>query len=201
MKWIYWLGWMTFGALFRTVFGLRIEGREHLVTEGPVLIVSNHQSFIDPPLVGSLYDTATYYLARKSLFRGFTAWLYPQWNAIPVDQDRPDMASLKTIIRLLKQGERVVVFPEGSRTEDGSLGEAAPGVGLVATKAGVPIQPIRIRGAYEALPRGSKRLSFNRLSITVGPAIRLTPEELQQAAGKQGYDQLAKRLMAAVAKL
>ena len=133
MKWIYWLGWMTFGALFRTLFGLRIEGREHLVTEGPVLIVSNHQSFIDPPLVGSLYDTATYYLARKSLFRGFTAWLYPQWNAIPVDQDRPDMASLKTIIRLLKQGERVVVFPEGSRTEDGSLGEAAPGVGLVAT--------------------------------------------------------------------
>jgi 1-acyl-sn-glycerol-3-phosphate acyltransferase len=111
------------------------------------------------------------------------------------------MASLKTIIRLLKQGERVVVFPEGSRTEDGSLGEAAPGVGLVATKAGVPIQPIRIRGAYESLPRGSKRLSFNRLSITVGPAIRLTPEELQQAAGKQGYDQLAKRLMAEIAKL
>lgn len=201
MKWIFWLGWMTFRALFRSFYGLRIEGHEHLVTEGSVLVVSNHQSFMDPPLVGCLWDTDTYFLARKSLFRGFTAWLYPQWNAIPVDQDRPDMGSLKTVIRLLKQGRRVVIFPEGSRTEDGNLGEAAPGVGLVAAKSGAVIQPIRIRGAYEALPRGSKCLRPSRLSLTVGPAIRLTPEEITQASGKQGYDQLAKRLMAAIAAL
>lgn len=201
MKWIYWLGWMTFGALFRTCFGLRVDGREHLVTEGAVLIISNHQSFLDPPLVGSIYDTEIFYLARKSLFRGFCNWLYRQWNAIPVDQDRPDMGSLKTIIRLLKDGHRVLIFPEGARTEDGNLGETAPGVGLVAAKSGALIQPIRIRGAYEALPRGAKRLRFARLGVTVGPAIRLTPEELHQATGKQGYDQLAKRLMAAVAAL
>lgn len=201
MKWIYWLGWMTFGALFRSAFGLRVEGREHLITEGPVLIVSNHQSFIDPPLVGSLYETGTHYLARKSLFRGFAGWLFPHWGAIPVDQDRPDMASLKTVIRLLKDDNRVVIFPEGSRTEDGSIGEAAPGVGLVAAKSGAVIQPIRIRGAFEALPRGGKRLRFTRLSLTVGPPIRLTAEERHQASGKEGYDQLAKRLMAAIAAL
>jgi 1-acyl-sn-glycerol-3-phosphate acyltransferase len=201
MKWIYWLGWMTFGALFRSCFGLRVDGREHLITEGPVLIVANHQSFIDPPLVGSIYDTEIFFLARKTLFRGFCKWLYPRWNAIPVDQDRPDMGSLKTIVRLLKDGHRVVIFPEGSRTEDGSLGEAAPGIGLVAAKSGAVIQPIRIRGAFEALPRGAKGLRFTRLSLTVGPAIRLTPADLKQAAGKEGYDQLAKRLMAAVAAL
>ncbi len=201
MTWTYWLGWMTFGALFRTAFSLRVEGHEHLVTDGPVLIISNHQSFIDPPLVGSLYQTAIYYLARKSLFRGVAGWFYRQWNAIPVDQDRPDMGSLKAVIKLLKQGQRVVIFPEGSRTEDGSLGQAAPGIGLVAAKATVPIQPVRIRGAFESLPRGAKGLRFHRLSLTIGPAIHLSPEDLRQAAGKTGYDQLAKRLMAAVAEL
>lgn len=201
MKWIYWIGWMTTGAVFRSFFGLNVTGREHLVTEGPVLLVSNHQSYLDPPLVSSLYQTEMYFLARKTLFRGFFKWLYTRWNAIPVDQDKPDMASLKNIIRLLKQGNRVLIFPEGSRTEDGDLGEAAPGVGLVAVKSGAVIQPVRIRGAYEALPRGSKRLRFSRISLTVGPAIRLTPEDLAQAAGKEGYAQLAKRLMAAVTAL
>ena len=202
MTWIYWLGCMTFGSLFRTAFGLKVIGREKLITEGAVLIVVNHQSFIDPPLIGSLYQDEIHYLARKSLFRGFCGWLYPRWNAIPVDQDRPDMASLKTVIRLLKDGQRVVIFPEGSRTEDGSLGEAAPGVGLVAAKAGAVIQPMRIRGAFEALPRGGNRLNFHRLCVTIGDPIRLTPEETRQAAsGKEGYDRLAKRLMNAIAAL
>jgi len=201
MKWIYWLGWVTFGSVFRALFGLKVSGREHLVTEGPVLIISNHQSFIDPPLLGNLYSHEIWYLARKTLFKGFGAWLYPRWNAIPVDQDKPDMASLKTVIKLLKEGKPVLIFPEGERTGSGDLGEAAPGVGLVAAKSGAPIQPIRIRGAYEALPRGSARIRFHRISVTIGPPIRLTPAELKQVSGKEGYDQLAKRLMAAIAEL
>ena len=201
MSWIYWCGWMLCGSLFRSLFGMKVTGREHLITEGPVLIVSNHQSFIDPPLIGNLYRHAIWYLARKTLFTGFAGWLYPRWQAIPVDQDRPDMASLKTVIKLLKEGEPVLIFPEGERTGSGDLGEAAPGVGLVAAKAGAPIQPVRIRGAYEALPRGSARVKFTRISVTIGPAIRLTPEEIKQASGKEGYDQLAKRLMAAIAAL
>ena len=120
MRWIYWLGWMAFGAAFRTLFGMKIIGGENLITEGPVLVASNHESFLDPPLIGNLYQTEMTYLARKTLFIGMGAWLYPKWNAIPVDQDRPDMGSLKTIIRKLKEGERVLVFPEGERTLDGN---------------------------------------------------------------------------------
>ncbi|MCU0780411.1 MAG: 1-acyl-sn-glycerol-3-phosphate acyltransferase [Akkermansiaceae bacterium] len=201
MRWIYWLGWIGFGSLFRTLFGMKVTGREHLVTEGPVLVVSNHQSFIDPPLIGNLYTREIWYLARKTLFTGFGAWLYPRWRAIPVDQDKPDMASLKTVIKLLKAGEIVLIFPEGERTFSGELGKAAPGVGLVAAKAGVPIQPVRIRGAYEALPRGSARVRLRRIAVSIGPPIRLTPEEIKQASGKEGYEQLAKRLMAAIAAL
>jgi 1-acyl-sn-glycerol-3-phosphate acyltransferase len=201
MKWIYWLGWMSFGAAFRTLFGLRIIGGENLITEGPVLVASNHQSFLDPPLIGNLYKDEMVYLARKTLFTGITRWLYTQWNAIPVDQDRPDMASLKTIIRKLKEGRRVLVFPEGERTSDGQLGEAAPGIGLIAVKSGAVIQPVRITGAREALPRGSSRIRFVRITVSVGPPIRLTPEELKAAKGKEDYERVAKRIMAAIAAL
>lgn len=201
MKWIYWLGWMAFGAAFRSLFGLRILGEENLITEGPVLVASNHQSFLDPPLIGNLYKDEMVYLARKTLFTGVTRWLYTQWNAIPVDQDRPDMASLKTIIKRLKEGHRVLVFPEGERTYDGNLGEAAPGIGLIAVKSGVPIQPVRISGAREALPRGSGRIRLARITVSVGPPIRLTHEELKAAKNKEDYDRIAKRIMAAIQSL
>jgi 1-acyl-sn-glycerol-3-phosphate acyltransferase len=176
---------------------MRVLGGENLITEGPVLVASNHQSYLDPPLVGNLYKDEMVYLARKSLFKGLGRWLYTKWNAIPVDQDRPDMASLKTIIRKLKEGHRVLVFPEGSRTEDGTIGQAAPGIGLVAVKSGVPIQPIRISGAREALPRGSGRIRFARITVQVAPLIILDPDELKSAT-KDDYDRIAKRIMAAI---
>ncbi|MEO5915221.1 MAG: lysophospholipid acyltransferase family protein [Luteolibacter sp.] len=201
MRWVYWLGWMAFGAAFRTLFGLKIVGEENLITEGPVLVASNHQSFLDPPLIGNLYKTEMVFLARKTLFIGFFKWLYPQWNAIPVDQDRPDMSSLKTIIRKLKEGHRVLVFPEGARTLDGNIGEAAPGIGLIAAKSGAVIQPVRISGAREALPRGSGRIRFARITVSVGPPIRLTPEELKASQGKDDYERITARIMGAISAL
>lgn len=201
MSWIYWFGWMMMGSAFRSFFGMRVIGAEKIVTGEPVLIASNHESFLDPPLIGNLYKTSIWYLARKTLFRGFGGWLYPRWNAIPVDQDHPDMASLKTVIRLLKSGESVLVFPEGERTMDGNLGSTQPGIGLIAVKSGAVIQPMRIRGAREALPRGSGKIKFSRISVTVGDPIRLTPEEVKEAQGKAGYQALSQRIMEAIAAL
>lgn len=201
MRWVYWFGWHLFGSAFRGLFGLSVRGHDRLLTGGGVLVVANHQSFLDPPLVGTLYQDEMWYLARKTLFRKGIDWVYHSWNAIPVDQDRPDMASLKTIIRLLKEGNRVLVFPEGARTDDGSLGEAQPGVGLIALKAGVPIQPMRIRGAREALPRGSGWIRLHQVEVHVGEAFRFTPEEIKAARGKEGYQKLADRIMAEIAAL
>ncbi|MFD2255668.1 (d)CMP kinase [Luteolibacter algae] len=201
MRWIYWLGWMSFGAAYRTLFGLRIIGRENIIHNGPVLIASNHQSFLDPPLIGNLYKTEMVFFARKTLFKGIGKWLYPKWNAIPVDQDRPDMSSMKTVIRKLKEGWRVLVFPEGARTLDGEIGQAASGIGLIAAKAGVPIQPVRIFGADEALPRGSGKIRFARITVKVGRPIVLTPEELKSYSGKTGYEALTNRIMDAIKDL
>ena len=201
MRWMYWLGWMSFGAAYRTLFGLRLEGMENLITSGPVLIASNHQSFLDPPLIGNLYKDEMVFFARKTLFKGAAKWVYPQWNAIPVDQDRPDMSSMKTVIRKLKEGWRVLVFPEGQRTLNGEIGEAAPGVGLIAAKSGVPIQPVRISGADQALPRGSGKVRLARITVTVGKPIILSPEELKSYTGKEGYEALTNRIMDAIKAL
>lgn len=201
MRWMYWLGWMSFGAAYRTIFGLRLQGMENLITSGPVLIASNHQSFLDPPLIGNLYKDEMVFFARKTLFKGPGKWIYPQWNAVPVDQDRPDMSSMKTVIRKLKGGWRVLVFPEGARTLDGEIGEAAAGVGLIAVKAGVPIQPVRISGADKALPRGSGKIRFERITVAVGEPIILSPRELKSYTGKEGYEALTKRIMDAIKAL
>lgn len=200
MSWVYWLFWMSFGSAYRSLFGLRVVGAEHLIREGPVLVVSNHQSFLDPPLIGNLYRDEMVYLARKTLFTPVSQWFYARLNAIPVDQERPDMTSLKTIIRKLKEGHRVLVFPEGSRTLDGKIGEAAPGVGLIAVKSGVPIQPVRITGAHEAMPRGSSRIRFARITVYVGPPIFLSPEQ-RAAKSKSDYEHVTERIMQGITSL
>jgi 1-acyl-sn-glycerol-3-phosphate acyltransferase len=189
---------MSFGAAYRSLFGLRIVGAENLVTDGTVLVASNHQSFLDPPLIGNLYQTEMYFLARKTLFVGFGKWLYKQWNAIPVDQDRPDMASLKTIIKLLQQGERVLVFPEGERSENGDILPGQPGIGLVVAKSGARVQPVRIRGAREALPRGSGRIKFARITVTIGPAIDFSADDTKS---KDAYQKIADRIMNEISAL
>jgi cytidylate kinase len=201
MRWIYWLGWLFFGAAYRTLFGLRIIGRENLILSGPVLIASNHQSYLDPPLIGNLYQTEMVFFARKTLFTGIGKWLYPQWNAIPIDQEKPDMSSMKTVIRKLKEGWRVLVFPEGARTLDGEIGPAAPGIGMIAAKAGVPIQPVRIFGAEKALPRGTGKMSLARITVKIGKPIILSPEEFKACSNKAGYEKLTERIMNAIKAL
>ena len=202
MRWVYWFGWTLFGSAYRSLFGLKVVGRENLVRDGAVLIASNHESFLDPPLIGTLYHDEMFYLARKTLMKGaLLKWIYLAWNSIPVDQDRPDMTSLKAIIKLLGSGKRVLVFPEGERSLDGNMGVAQPGVGLIAVKSNAVIQPIRIVDAREALPRGSGRIRFKQISLYIGPPIRLTEEELTTAKGKHGYQHIADRIMDAIKAL
>jgi 1-acyl-sn-glycerol-3-phosphate acyltransferase len=111
------------------------------------------------------------------------------------------MGSMKTVIRKLKEGWRVLVFPEGARTLDGEIGPAAPGIGMIAAKAAVPIQPVRIFGADKALPRGSGKLSFARITVKVGKPIYLTEEEFKAYSSKAGYEQLTERIMDAIKAL
>lgn len=187
-------------AIGHVFFQHEVIHRERLIEDGPALIVCNHVSYIDPPMVGISFRKEIWFLARKTLFRGFGAWLYPRLNVIPVDQDQPDMTGLKNIIRLLRRGERVLLFPEGSRSWDGTPQKGEPGVGLVIAKTGVPVQPLRIFGAHEAMPRGATLPHPGQIKIVVGEPVAFTEEE-RATKGKDGYLRLSEKTMRAIAAL
>jgi 1-acyl-sn-glycerol-3-phosphate acyltransferase len=181
-------------------FHHEVVHRERLIEEGPALIVCNHVSYLDPPMVGISFRREIWFLARKSLFRGFGAWLYPRLNVIPVDQDQPDMTGLKNIIRLLRRGERVLLFPEGSRSWDGTPQKGEPGVGLVIARTGVPVQPLRIFGAHEAMPRGASLPQPGKVRIVVGEPIIFSDAE-RATRDRDGYSRLSEKTMQAIAAL
>ena len=110
------------------------------------------------------------------------------------------MTSLKKIIKLLRQKNRVIIFPEGARTMDGSIQPAEAGTGLIVAKSKAVVQPVRIFGAREALPRGSGQIKFSPITIVVGDPIIFTPEELN-AKDRDGYQKISDRIMDEISKL
>ncbi len=203
MHWVYWIGHTASGLLARLFYSYRVYHPENLIEEGPALIVTNHTSFLDPPLVGIAFKKPIHYLARKTLLSNAVAtYIYLRCNVVPVDQERADVTSLKTILRLLKGGERVLIFPEGSRSFDGELGPGEPGVGLLVAKSAVPVLPMRIFGAHEALPRGAKGPRRSRIRVVVGKPIQFTAEELANPArDKDHYRKISERIMTAIGEL
>jgi 1-acyl-sn-glycerol-3-phosphate acyltransferase len=119
---------------------------------------------------------------------------------IPVNQEGIDRSALKTLIRVLKAGNAALIFPEGSRTLDGSLQRAEPGLGLVIAKTLAPVVPMRIFGADQALPRGGKGLNFVPITIVVGEPIFFSAADLHPP-GKDLYQRLSQRVMDAIAIL
>jgi len=197
----YWFCYNLIKLGGRTFFRLRVVHRERMINHGPVILASNHESYLDPPLVGSVSDRAIFFLARKSLLAGpFFGWLLPKLNVIPVDQEGNDRSALKALIRILKAGEGTLVFPEGERTFDGRLRSAMPGLGFVIAKTLAPVVPMRIFGAREAWPRGSSRVRFRPITVVVGEPIHFTAADLQPA-GKDVYQRLSQRVMDAIAAL
>ncbi len=200
MNSFYWFFYTLIKSISKAFFSWTVINREKLIEEGPVLIVCNHQSFLDPPMLGVVYEEGIFFFARKTLFQGIFKWGLPLCQAIPIDQENPDPASLKLVIRLLKSGKRVLVFPEGARTPDGEIKDGMGGIGLILSKTKVPVQPLRISGAYEAFPIHAKFPKLHPVTITVGDPIDFTPEELN-AKGKAAYQHLTDRMMDAIRAL
>lgn len=187
-------------TLAEAALDYRVIHPERLLHRGSVLICANHVSFLDPPLAGVIYPGPVHYLARKTLLSNpFARWLLPRLHVTPIDQDRPGFAGLKTIIKLLGEDKKVLIFPEGARSADGIIQPAQPGTGLIVAKSRVPVLPIRIFGAYEALPIGSARFRRNTVTIVIGHPIRFDQETLPD--GKDAYQQISDRIMHAIAAL
>lgn len=201
MNFYYWFGYNFSRWIAKLLFRFRIVHRERMIQSGPVILAMNHQSYLDPPLAGNTSDRPIYFLARHDLLD----WpglgpILPKLNVIPVDQEGMDRTALKAVIRTLKANQGVLIFPEGSRTLDGNLQPALPGLGLIIAKTLAPVVPMRIFGAHEALPRGGGRLRFARITIVVGEPIHFTAADLEPG-GKEAYARVCQRVMDAIAAL
>lgn len=197
---IYRIGHTLCTAVAELAFRLKIYGRENLIEDGPAIYASNHASYLDPPLVGVACRKELFYLARKTLFeKPVLGSLLPRINCIPVDRDRGDVAAVRALLRLLKEGKRVVVFPEGTRSKDGNLQPARAGLGLIIAKSLAPVVPVHVFGSYAALPR-SGGIHFVPITLVVGKPIFFTKEDLGTDE-RLAYQTLSDRVMAAIAAL
>ncbi len=201
MTFSYWLGYRLFSEIAHGFFGYQVIGRENIQVPGPALIVSNHVSFMDPPLVGIAFDEPIHFLAKKTLFDNPVAGaIFRSWQAIPVDQDAPGPGSLKAVLRQLRAGEKVIIFPEGNRSEDGLFQKPENGVGFVIAKAGVPVIPARVFGAYAALPRHRSLPQPSRVTVTFGRPWIVDLGSYTET-GKQLYQKLAEESMERIGEL
>ena len=173
-----------FGA---NIFGkFRVFGLENIPPTGGVLLASNHQSVLDPVLVAMVLPREMHFMARRTLFRNpiFRA-IIVRYNAFAIERDTADVKGVKEAIGRLESGALLLVFPEGTRTGNGSIGSMKP-VGVIAERAAVPIVPVLIDGAYEVLQKGAKIPRLGRISIVFGKP--LAPVYDKKNDGNRIYD-------------
>ena len=194
-RWLYSALWVICRALGVSVFGIRTRFAEPLPKTGGLLVLSSHQSHLDPLLLGLACDRRLSSLARASLykFKPF-GYVITALDAVPIDREASTVAAMKAVIRRLEAGAAVIVFPEGTRTATGRLSELKSGFALLAKRAKVPIVPVAIVGAWECWPRtrlfprpGRVRLEFGKL---------LMPEEIAAMDERQILAECSARLTA-----
>lgn len=162
---------------------------------GGVILASNHQSFLDPVLAGVALERECDFMARDTLFTNPRfRYLIESLNAFPVKRGAADVGAIKETLRRLKSGRLIVVFPEATRTTDGSIAQMQPGIILIARKARVPIVPTLILGAFEAWPRTSPFPLPRRIVVAYDHPI--SPEELSQGDEQMWIDEIRRRIVA-----
>lgn len=172
MRWTYRFARGVFAFVFYTYFRGRVYHKQRVPLTGRVLLVSNHQSHVDPVVTTLALPRECHYIARDTLFKNpIFRRVIVHLNAFPIKRGAADVGALKEMLRRLKAECAVVIFPEGTRTKDGSLGPFRPNSLAVAKKARVTIVPVTVSGAFEALPRGSILPRPKRVSVAYGEPI------------------------------
>ena len=152
---LWWDGWRFFMEMVVAAsFGLRISGREFIPRTGPVLYLSNHQSFLDPMLSAAVArDRPFRPFARETLFRGPLGWLLSSLGGMPVSGTGSDKSVMRAALKELSEGRCVLIYPEGSRTPDGALHPFKSGIGLLLRRSDATIIPVGMDGSFNAWPR------------------------------------------------
>ncbi len=180
----------------RTLFKVRFSGRENL-PDAPYIVVSNHASLIDPPLVGAACKKDNVnFMAKNELF---TAPIIGIWTrsvgCIPVKRGANSVQSLKEAIKRINRGNAVAIFPEGTRSEDGEIKEAKRGIGFLIARSKAQVVPIYIEGSLKAMAKGKPMNIGAPIDVFIGKTIM--PEELivKTPEGKNDYGAIANVVM------
>lgn len=173
---------------------VRVFNVRHVPQKGGVLIISNHQSFLDPVLAGMGVPREMHFMARDTLFDnpGFGR-LIRSVNAFPVRRGEADISAIKETLRRLRDGQVVLLFPEGTRSEDGTIKPFMAGVGSIARKAGVPVVPALVDGVFQAWPKGQALPLPCRVIVEYGEP--LLPEQITKLTPEQIMDELRRRVV------
>jgi glycerol-3-phosphate dehydrogenase (NAD(P)+) len=168
---VYWIVRAAFVPFFLVYFRMQRVGREHLPRSGPLLLASNHRSFLDPFVIGTLVRRPVYYMAKRELFeKRWQAWVLNALGAFPVDRGAGDRDAMQTAREILARGDCVVVFPEGTRVRPGPLGDPRRGIGRLALETGAPVAPVAVIGS-DAVRRGW-RIRPRKVRLRVGRPLR-----------------------------
>ena len=187
-------------ALMRLYFRLGRRGGQHVPLTGPLLMVSNHVSLLDPPVVGAAAPRPLYFLAKEELFRvPLLGRLIYAVNSRPVRRDGSDVRALKTALRLLGEGKAILIFPEGTRGRGGRLGEGKPGAGMLAVMSGAAVVPVHVSGTERALPRGRAVPRPAKVRVVFGPPLHFKPG--RGDTRRESYREASAEMMRAIAQL
>ncbi len=169
---IYWMIQHSLRGIFRSLYRVTIIDRHKIPGQGRFIMCSNHLSYVDPVIIASYSPRYTYFMAKKELFSiGFLSNLVTYLNAFPVSRDAIDRKSFKTSLNILKHNNILGLFPEGSRSKDGTVGEGKKGIGLISILSDAPIIPIAISGSNRIIQKPHKRVYFPKIKIIIGDTI------------------------------
>jgi len=186
---------------FRIFHRFEVNGLGNVPKDGSFILASNHLSFFDPPALGCKLPRNLHYFARSTLFFEPLGTLIRNLNSVPVNRDQLDLKTLRTVLSVLKKGDPLLVFPEGTRSKDGRLSKGQKGIGLLIAKSKVPVLPARIQGGHQILGPGKIFPRFGRkLSIRFGEIC--SHEKLDSDVdSKERYQTIADKVMEEIAKI
>ncbi len=191
--------------LLKSLFKFQVFGAENVPSSGGGLLVSNHASYVDPVFLGAAVDRNLNYMARSTLFRpGLIEWFLLNMNAFPVHLGVLDRKAIRRALQLLEKGNLLLIFPEGTRTVDGTLGKAQAGVGLIAYGTEVPVVPVFLGGTQDVLPRGAKILKPAKVTVSFGRPLNMgyyRECEASRENRREIYTKIGEEIMARIAVL
>ncbi len=187
VNWLYRLGHrLVFPYLvFPLLGGREVYGVENIPDDSGAVIAPNHVSYADPPMVAACLPRRTYFMAKRELFEvPLFGWFIHRMYAFPVERGSSDTTAIRYAINLVRAGELVIVFPEGTRSKDGTIGEGNLGAAIIAGRAGAPIIPCAIVGTDVMLPRGAKFLRRAKIYVAFGEPVYPRPDETGRLSRK-----------------